>query len=81
MFAARTTAATFEHHSNPWIKTLQNAIDEADRIRAERDEARRTVCHLTAERDSEESKMAVSAESIADEFKWECFKVEEEEEE
>ena len=54
---------------------IANAADEIERLRKERDEARREVCYLTAELDMI-NHTSVTAESIALEYEWDCFKEE-----
>lgn len=80
MNSIRSMAATFAHHDNNWIKMLTKALEEVERIRAERDEARRTVCAITAERDSEDH-ISISPEHVAQEHGWDCFENQQQEDE
>lgn len=61
------------------IPSLQASIDsmsdEITMLVKERDEARREACYLTAELDMI-NHTSVSAESIALEYEWDCFKEE-----
>jgi len=64
------------------IKELEGLIDSAleksddvKKLLNERDEARREVCYLTAELDMI-NHTSVTAESIALEYEWDCFKEE-----
>lgn len=73
MTKIRSMAATFAHHDNNWIKMLVRALEEVERMRDERDEARRMVCALDA--DIMEDQMEYAARRG-----WDCFKNKQEEE-
>lgn len=71
-----------EFNAMDWHRALARLVNdrarlrgEVNRLRAERDEARREVCYLTAELDMI-NHTSVTAESIALEYEWDCFKEE-----
>lgn len=70
---ARLRAVLHEDRSVELMNT--EAADEIERLRKERNEARREVCYLTAELDMI-NHTSVTAESIALEYEWDCFKEE-----
>ncbi len=69
---AKTMEAGHWHSS---AKVVREAADEIERLRKERNEARREVCYLTAELDMI-NHTSVTAKSIALEYEWDCFKEE-----
>jgi hypothetical protein len=50
-----------------WSRDLREAADEIERLRAERDEARREICDWISE-GREDPKV------IAQRYRWDCFK-------
>jgi hypothetical protein len=51
---------------------MRQAADEIERLRAERDEARREVCFLVSESDVY-NHISTSPEDVAEEYGWNCF--------